>query len=34
MDDPQYLIWREKIAPLIYDWFAHHNLPWPTQACR
>ncbi|KAL6755216.1 WD40 repeat-like protein [Haematococcus lacustris] len=34
MDDAQFLIWREKIAPLVYDWFAHHNLPWPTQACR
>uniref|UniRef100_A0A7S3VQR3 Histone-binding protein RBBP4-like N-terminal domain-containing protein n=1 Tax=Dunaliella tertiolecta TaxID=3047 RepID=A0A7S3VQR3_DUNTE len=32
--DETFVAWREKLAPLIYDMFSHHNLPWPTQACR
>lgn len=26
--------WREKVAPLLYDWLTHHHIEWPTQTCR
>lgn len=33
-EDADFLLWRERMAPLLYDSFSHHSLGWPTQACR
>ncbi|RMZ53608.1 hypothetical protein APUTEX25_003142, partial [Auxenochlorella protothecoides] len=29
----QYLAWK-KLIPYLYDWFANHNLTWPSLSCR
>lgn len=32
-DDDQYNKWKVLI-PYLYDWFANHNLTWPSLSCR
>ena len=29
----QYLAWK-RLVPYMYDWFANHNLTWPSLSCR
>ncbi|KAK4427335.1 WD-40 repeat-containing protein MSI4 [Sesamum alatum] len=31
--DKSYVNWKSLI-PVLYDWFANHNLVWPTLSCR
>lgn len=23
-----------KVIPVLYDWFTHHSVRWPSQSCR
>ena len=32
--DDHFSTWKDRMVPLMYDTFYHHNLHWPTQACR
>ena len=32
--DENFSTWKDRMVPLMYDTFYHHNLHWPTQACR
>eukprot|EP00798_Chlamydomonas_sp_ICE-L_P030922 gene30922-35977_t len=34
ISDIDFSLWQKQLAPLLYDSFSHHNLSWPTQACR
>jgi histone-binding protein RBBP4 len=31
--DERYAQWKSLI-PVLYDWFANHNLVWPSLSCR
>lgn len=31
--DEQYVQWKS-LVPVLYDWFANHNLVWPSLSCR
>lgn len=31
--DERYTQWKS-LVPVLYDWFANHNLVWPSQSCR
>lgn len=31
--DDRYSQWKS-IIPVLYDWFANHNLVWPSLSCR
>lgn len=31
--DENYAQWK-LLVPVLYDWFAHHNLLWPSLSCR
>ncbi|MEW5308101.1 MAG: hypothetical protein WDW38_000086 [Sanguina aurantia] len=34
MEDLHFRAWKHNLAPIIYDWFTHHAISWPTQTCR
>nr|XP_016515591.1 PREDICTED: WD-40 repeat-containing protein MSI4-like [Nicotiana tabacum] len=31
--DEKYVQWKS-LVPVLYDWFANHNLVWPSLSCR
>lgn len=31
--DDRYSQWKS-LVPVLYDWFANHNLVWPSLSCR
>lgn len=31
--DVKYNQWKS-LVPVLYDWFANHNLVWPSLSCR
>ncbi|KAL2457338.1 WD-40 repeat-containing protein MSI4 [Abeliophyllum distichum] len=31
--DERYIHWKQ-LVPVLYDWFSHHNLVWPSLSCR
>ena len=31
-EDAEWLYWKDNNVPLLYDWFSHRNLEWPSSS--
>jgi hypothetical protein len=34
MGEMAWRAWKTQLVPLLYDWYSHHKMAWPSQAVR